>query len=154
LNGDVWTDIEKPFWWDVPLWLATGKMSSIGLANNHMCRGRMYETEAWGKPRFAERLPPPTGNGYWTQQIYYHVLNAGLRVPPSAGRPSGVLANPVGYNRVYVHLGNTMDHASWWEGLRAGRSFVTNGPLLRVTADGKLPGTVFAAGKPIQLELK
>ena len=23
---DVWIDIEKPFWWDVPVWLASGKM--------------------------------------------------------------------------------------------------------------------------------
>src|SRR5262249_5727487 len=26
LLGDVWIDIEKPFWWDVPLWLASGMM--------------------------------------------------------------------------------------------------------------------------------
>ena len=154
MEDDVWIDIEKPFWWDVALWLATGKMNSIGLANNHMCRDRMSESEAWGKPRFVERLPSPLGNGYWSQEIYYHVLNAGLRLPPSAGSASGVLPNPVGYNRVYVHLGKNMDHASWWKGLREGRSFVTNGPLLRVTADGKLPGTVFTGAKEIKLELK
>ena len=28
--------------------------------------------------------------------IYYHLLNCGLRVPPSAGSASGVLPNPVG----------------------------------------------------------
>lgn len=154
LDDDVWIDIEKPFWWDVALWLATGRMSSIGLANNHMCRDRMVETEAWGKPRFVERLPAPHGNGYWTQEIYYQVLNAGLRLPPSAGSASGVLPNPVGYNRVYVHLGKDMDHANWWKALRAGRSFVTNGPLLRVSADGKLPGTVFTGAKNIKLDLK
>src|SRR5262249_42167561 len=27
----VWIDIEKPFWWDVPVWLASGQMDSIGL---------------------------------------------------------------------------------------------------------------------------
>ena len=37
---DAWVDIEKPFWWDVPMWLASGKVDSIGLANNHMCRAR------------------------------------------------------------------------------------------------------------------
>jgi hypothetical protein len=129
-------------------------MQSIGLANNHMCRDRMSEKEAWGKPRFVERLPPPLGNGYWTQEIYYHVLNAGLRLPPSAGSASGVLPNPVGYNRVYVHVGNKLDYASWWKGLREGRSFVTNGPLLRVTADARLPGTVFSGSKAIRLEVK
>jgi hypothetical protein len=152
----VWIDIEKPFWWDVPVWLATGKMTSIGLANNHMCRDRMYEDEAWGKPRPVEHMPAPLGNGYWTQEIYYHVLNAGLRVPPSAGSASGVLPNPVGYNRVYVHLDNALSYTDWWDGLRAGRSFVTNGPLLRVTANGELPGHVFtaASGTEIKVDLK
>jgi hypothetical protein len=75
-------------------------------------------------------------------------------VPPSAGSASGVLPNPVGYNRVYVYLGKEMDHAAWWQALRAGRSFVTNGPLLRVTADGKLPGSVFTGAKEIKLDLK
>src|SRR5262249_705740 len=83
----------------------TKQIDSIGLANNHMCRDRMYEDEAWGKPRIAERLPAPLGNGYWSQEIYYHVLNCGLRIPPSAGSASGVLPNPVGYDRVYVHVG-------------------------------------------------
>jgi hypothetical protein len=152
----VWIDIEKPFWWDVPTWVASGQVDSIGLANNHMCRSQMSETEAWGKPRVVERLPAPLGNGYWTQEIYYHLLNCGLRLPPSAGSASGVLPNPVGYNRVYVHVGKRFDPDAWWEGLRAGRSFVTNGPLLRVEADGKLPGHVFTAaeGKEVTLAVK
>jgi hypothetical protein len=152
----VWIDIEKPFWWDVPAWVASGQVDSIGIANNHMCRDRMYENEAWGKPRVVERLPAPLGNGYWTQEIYYRLLNCGLRLPPSAGSASGVLPNPVGYNRVYVHLGKELTWEKWWEGLRAGRSFVTNGPLLRVRANGELPGHVFTApaGKEVSIELK
>lgn len=152
----VWIDIEKPFWWDTPVWLANG-VDSVGIANNHMCRSWMSEKEAWGKPRDAERLPPPRGNGYWTQELYYHILNCGLRIPPSAGSASGVLPNPVGYNRVYVHTGaGELSYEKWWEGLRAGRCFVTNGPLLRVEAAGELPGHVFTgeAGKEIELELK
>jgi len=141
----VWVDIEKPFWWDVPIWLASGQVDSIGLANNHMCRSRMYEDEAWGKPRDDTRLPAPRGNGLWTQELYYKILNTGLRIPPSAGSASGVLPNPVGYNRVYVQLDGALTYDAWWEGLRDGRSFVTNGPLLKVTANGKLPGHVFKA---------
>lgn len=141
----AWIDVEKPFWWDVPVWLASGQVDSIGLANNHMCRSRMYEDEAWGRPRDAQRLPPPRGNGFWTQEIYYHLLSCGLRVPPSAGSASGVLPNPLGYDRVYVHVDGPLSYQKWWEGLRAGRSFVTNGPLLCVTAEGHLPGHVFVA---------
>jgi hypothetical protein len=155
-HKNVWIDVEKPFWWDVPVWLASGEVNSIGLANNHMCRDKQYENEAWGKPRDAKRLPPPLGNGFWTQEIYYHVLNCGLRIPPSAGTASGVLPNPVGYNRVYVHLGDDFTWDKWWDGLRAGRAFVTNGPLLRVLANGQHPGHVFRGpnGKEIELDVK
>ncbi len=157
LNEHVWIDIEKPFWWDVPTWLASGQMNSIGLANNHMCRSRMYENEAWGKPRDITRLPNPVGNGYWTQEIYYHILNSGIRIPPSAGSASGVLPNPVGYNRVYAHLGDEkLTSKTWFAALSAGRCFVTNGPLLRVKANGHLPGKVLKlpAGAPLEAVLK
>jgi len=152
-QAGVHVDIEKPFWWDVPVWLASGRVDTIGIANNHMCRSKMYADEAWGKPRDFQRLPAPRGNGYWTQEIYYHVLNCGLRIPPSAGSASGVLPNPVGYNRVYVHLDGELSYERWFEGLRAGRTFVTNGPLLRVRAAGTDPGHVFTAPDQVEIEL-
>jgi hypothetical protein len=155
-NEKVWIDIEKPFWWDVPVWLADGRMNSIGLANNHMCRSRMLENEAWGKPRDVQRLPNPRGNGFWTQAIYYHILNSGLRVPPSAGSASGVLPNPVGYNRVYVHLAEPFTRDAWFAGLGRGGSFVTNGPLLIVRANRQLPGATLdvGAGKTLEVQLE
>jgi len=150
----AWAEIEKPFWWDVPVWAATGKISSIGIANNHMCRSQMYENEAWGRSRDAVRLPPPRGNGFHSQEIYYRLLNCGLRIPPSAGSASGVLPNPVGYNRVYVKIEGAFSWGKWWAGLAAGRSFVTNGPILLVEADGKLPGHVFRSPNgPLSLQL-
>ncbi len=152
---NAWIDVEKPFWWDVPVWLASGKVDSIGLANNHMCRSEMYESEAWGKPRDTRRLQPPRGNGYWTQEIYYHILNCGPRIPPSAGSASGILPNPVGYNRVYVKVEGELTYAKWWKALKAGRAFVTNGPMLIVTANQRLPGHVFVAnaGQTVELQL-
>jgi hypothetical protein len=141
----VWIDIEKPFWWDVPTWLAVAEMDSIGIANNHMCRSQMLANEAWGKPRDVKRLPDPLGNGQWTQEIYYHILNSGIRIPPSAGSASGVLPNPVGYNRVYVYLDNGFSQDAWFKSLALGRCFVTNGPLLRVRANGELPGATLAS---------
>jgi hypothetical protein len=152
----VWIDIEKPFWWDVPVWLASGKMNSIGIANNHQCRDRMYANEAWGRPRDAARLPEPLGNGFWTQEIYYHVLNSGLRIPPSAGSASGVLPNPVGYNRVYVQLDEEFNPNAWFRGLAAGRCFVTNGPLLVCRANGESPGAVFqrSAADPHRIKVE
>lgn len=165
-NPMVWVDIEKPFWWDVPIWLSSGQVDSIGIANNHMTRDGIYSPaprpdrpnrseEAWGKPRDYDRLPSPHGNGYWSQEIYYHILNTGIRLPPSAGSASGVLPNPLGYNRVWVHLGpGNFSSAAWWEGFSKGRAFVSNGPLLRVRASGKLPGHIFKSEQPITLDLE
>jgi hypothetical protein len=152
-NPKVWIDIEKPFWWDVPVWLAVGEVNSIGIANNHMCRSRMLENEAWGKPRDTRRLPSPRGNGFWTQEIYYHMLNSGLRIPPSAGSASGVLPNPVGYNRVYVHFDKPLTGDAWFESLSRGRSFVTNGPLLLVKANNEFPGATFKVMSEKSLEI-
>src|SRR5262249_32846576 len=143
----TWIDIEKPFWWDVPLWLVNGSPDSIGIANNHMYRTGVYPGEAWGKPRDKDKLPGVSGNGLWSQEIYYHILNSGFRIPPSAGSASGVLPNPVGYNRAYVHVGEKMTAGGRGKGWKAGRVFVTNGPLLLATAGKEKPGAVFRSEK-------
>ena len=152
-QAGAWVDVEKPFWWDVPAWLASGLVDSVGLANNHLQRDGMLDNEAWGKPRDRQRFPAPWGNGQWSQQIYYHLLNAGFRLPPSAGSASGVLPNPVGYNRMYVFLGEELGYERWWAAFRRGRVVVTNGPLLRPLVAGKFPGHVFQAPASERLAL-
>ncbi|MES1213175.1 MAG: CehA/McbA family metallohydrolase, partial [Singulisphaera sp.] len=98
----------------------------------------------------------PRGNGEWSEEIYYHVLNCGLRIPPSAGSASGVIPNPVGYNRVYVWVDkDEFSYEAWWEAFKAGRVVVTNGPLIRPLANNRLPGHVFrgAAGEELEIEI-
>jgi len=154
-DPNVHVDVEKPFWWDMPAWIASGQVDSIGLGNNHMQRDQMLDNEAWGKPRDRIAFPAPHGNGLWSQTIYYQLLDCGLRIPPSAGSASGVLPNPVGYNRVYVHCGPTLNYDTWWKNLRAGQVVVTNGPLIRdPRLNGELPGHVFRAegGQTVQLQ--
>jgi hypothetical protein len=152
-SNQLHVDIEKPFWWDMPLWISMEMCDSIGLANNHLLRAGMLPNEAWGKPRDPDFYPNPLGNGIWSQDIYHHLLNCGVRIPPSAGSASGVLDNPVGYNRVYVHCDGPLTYEKWWEGLRSGRVFVTNGPLLRPRVNGQLPGHVFSAPAGDTIEL-
>jgi hypothetical protein len=125
----------------------------VGICNNHQQRDGMLANEAWGRPRDREQFPGDLGVGRYSLDIYYHLLNCGLRIPPSAGSASGVLPNPVGYNRVYVHCGEKCDYESWFAGLKAGRVVVTNGPLLRAKANGQLPGHVFTADKGKKVEL-
>ena len=152
-RGAKWLDAEKPFWWDFPMWVAHGVADTVGIAHNHMNRAGVLENEAWGRARDREKYPAPLGNALWTQQIYYHALNCGLRLPPSAGSASGVLPNPVGYNRAYVHVEGPFTYEKWRDGLLAGRSFVSNGPLLRCRVNGQLPGHVFKSDRPIELTL-
>lgn len=153
-DPQVHVDLEKPFWWDAPTLAATGLIDSIGLAHNHMQRSGVLDNEAWGRPRDKSIYRGPTGNGRWTTDIYYHLLNCGLRIPPSAGSASGVLPNPVGYNRVYVHCGDEFSWDTWWRNLRAGQVVVTNGPLLRPLCEGRPPGFVFAGGEGQAVELQ
>ncbi len=47
-----------------------------------------------------------------------------------------------------------MSYEKWWQGLKAGRSFVTNGPLLLVRANGQLPGQVFTAAAGAKLDVR
>jgi hypothetical protein len=153
-NPQAHVDLEKPFWLDTPTLIATGKIDSIGLAHNHMWRDGVLEGEAWGRSRDAKLYPGISGNGRWSTDIYYHLLNCGLRIPPSAGSASGVLPNPVGYNRVYVYCGDDFDYDKWFAGLKAGRVVVTNGPMLRPTCEGEPPGHVFRKGEGQDLELQ
>lgn len=150
-------DIEKPFWWDVPTWLALGVVDSVEIAHNHMNRSGSRNHEAWGRRCDRKKYGDnPLANGFCTQDIYYRILDAGLRLPPSAGSASGVLPNPVGYDRVYVHVEAPFSYEKWWQGLKRGESFVTNGPLLLVEANGKRPGTVFraSAGETLTLNVR
>jgi hypothetical protein len=151
-EGAAHVDIEKPFWWDAPTWVALGIGDTIEIAYNHMTRASLHNDEAWGKTRPGS-YRGPFANALWAQDVYYRLLDTGIRIPPSAGSASGALPNPVGYDRVYVHLDGPFDQEQWWRGLKAGRSFVTNGPLLLVEANGQLPGTVFAARKGASFEV-
>ncbi|MGE3410472.1 MAG: hypothetical protein AB7I37_27075 [Pirellulales bacterium] len=142
----AWVDVERPYAWELPVWLALGLVDSIELANSHQCRGEGANDEAGGKPRDPRLDRGSWGNGQWSQQIYYHVLGAGLRIPPSAGSGSGVAPSPVGYNRVYVQCGSEFSYDAWRKNLLAGRVMVTNGPMLRPIVNGRhYPGHVFAA---------
>jgi hypothetical protein len=150
----AWVDLSTPFWWDLPALVAKGQVDSIQVAHSHVGREQAICNEADGKPRDPQRYPPPMGNARWSHDVYFKLLDCGLRIPPTAGSGSGVADNPVGYNRVYVHVDGEPDYAKWWEQLRAGRVCVTNGPMLLPSVEGHLPGHVFHAEKGQELELE
>ena len=144
-----------PYAWNLPVWLAGGKLTAIELITRHSLREGVVDNENDGRPRDKTFFPGPRGNGQWSEAVYYHVLNCGLRLPPVAGSGSGDNNNPVGTNRVYVYCGQEFSDTAWWEGLAAGRVFVTNGPLLRPLVQGQPPGASFSTepGRPLTLEI-
>ena len=143
-----------PYAWDLPVWLASGKLDGIALINYHSLRNGAVDNEKDGRPRDKSFFPGPRGNGRWAETVYYHVLNCGLQIPPVAGSGSGFNDSPVGTNRVYVFLGNEYSQEAWWDGLKAGRVFVTNGPLLRPMVEGRPPGCTFAIDSSGSLTLE
>ncbi len=150
----AWVDLRTPYSWDLPTLVALGQLDSIEVANSQVGRDRAVCDEEGGKPRNSRRYPPPMGNAQWSHDIYFRLLDCGLRIPPSAGSGSGVGENPVGYNRVYVHVDGELDYTTWWNNLRAGQVVVTNGPLMLPSVERQLPGYVFRGEKGQELELE
>ena len=71
--------------------------------------------------------------------IWYKLLNCGIRLPASTGTDWFVCSN----NRVYVNTREEFSYRSWIDGMKGGNTFITNGPAvdLRVN-DQEMGGTV------------
>ena len=73
-------------------------------------------------------------NGGTDMEMWYRLLNCGHRVAASAGTDAAVNrldSYPPGGFRVYVRVADEVFSADgWFEGLAAGRAFITNGPLV------------------------
>jgi len=74
--------------------------------------------------------------------LYYQFLNAGFRVPIAAGTDKLGEEIPLGSNRVYAKVQGPATYDSWLAAVKAGRAFVTNGPILEFEADGAVAGDV------------
>ena len=77
---------------------------------------------------------------YWSDveyDIYYLMLNAGLKLPASTGSDWFICSA----NRVYAQTGGPFDYDAWVEAMRHGKTFITNGPALHLTVDGLEPGS-------------
>jgi hypothetical protein len=87
---------------------------------------------------------------------WHRLLDAGLRVPLVGGSGKDSNAVALGRVRTYAQLveGNPFNYANWIEAVRAGRTFVTNGPLLNFSVDGQGPGAVLKTSARQRLHLR
>jgi TolB protein len=68
-----------------------------------------------------------------TVPLWYRLLNCGFHVPASAGTDcflNRIRSRQPGADRVYVNCEGAFSYDAWVRGLKWGRSFVTNGPIL------------------------
>jgi hypothetical protein len=86
--------------------------------------------------------------------LYYVLLNAGFQVPIAAGTDKFYEEIPLGCNRTYVHTGNSGTYASWLSGARAGRAFVSNGPILDFQVQGGEPGDTIDFKTPMRVKVR
>jgi peptidoglycan/xylan/chitin deacetylase (PgdA/CDA1 family) len=153
-------DLEKHNWpWSIAVVPLLG-VDLFELANNHHWAVE-FGVRNWAEPAPAWMNLPDGGNGIdteraWTHygfQTYYALLNCGFNLRPTAGTANGVHPVPLGFSRVYVHVDGEFSYEKWIEGLGAGRSFVTTGPMLLANLDGQRAGGRFqqANGKTYQL---
>jgi hypothetical protein len=133
--------------------LASERIDSIQVLSDHISYDgtemAAIETLVDPDPR---RFRGPRRNGRLVEYFYWQVLETGLRIPPTAGSGFGKSPSPLGAHRVYAFLSSATS-TSWWEAVRAGRTFVTSGPLLRTTLNGERPGYVFRAKPGTALEI-
>lgn len=90
-----------------------------------------------------------------TQRVWYAALNCGFRLAAGAGTDAmsnyASLRGPVGMNRVYARVSESLTHRAFLDALKAGRTFATNGPLLQFSIEGREPGGVLARPGPARL---
>ncbi|QGJ71818.1 Hypothetical protein PBC10988_35290 [Planctomycetales bacterium 10988] len=131
---------------DLPLWIGLEAVDSVRVIDEHFTRSEMRPRAS--RYRVPGNSPRPTDFdlGDLPQKVYWHLLNCGFDLPPTAGSGTGDAKNPIGYNRVYVHLEEEMTPDNWWRALKHGQCFLSNGPLLMPTVNGSYPGATFTGG--------
>ena len=80
--------------------------------------------------------------------VWYEILNSGIRMAPTAGTDYGTLPNLPGRERFYTNVEGPLSVESWLDGIRRGRTFVTNGPMLEFSVDDAGMGGEVVLAKP------
>jgi hypothetical protein len=97
----------------------------------------------------------------YSLENWYRLMNCGYHLPPAAGTdlpnyPARDSWQPfLGGMRMYVQAGRARDFEAWKEAVKAGRVFVTSGPLLAFKVNGRGPGDTVrlpAAGGELEIE--
>lgn len=114
-----------------------------------------------GKVDFLELLQFCVEGGPLLTQNYYHYLDLGYKLTATAGSDFPWCGNGplfgtdapkwnarIGNVRFYTHVDGKFDYGTWKENLKRGHTFVSSGPMILFSIDGKLPGDEINLSKP------
>ncbi|MDD2762543.1 MAG: CehA/McbA family metallohydrolase [Opitutaceae bacterium] len=89
-------------------------------------------------------------------QVWFDFLNLGYKLAPAAGTDYPALDQRPGAVRSYVKVDGTFMPQAWFDGLKEGRTFVTNGPMLEFTINGQAMGSELRlkAGEPLVISAR
>jgi hypothetical protein len=84
---------------------------------------------------------------------FYDFLNLGYKLTASAGSdvPWG---NTIGEVRMYVFTGKSFSADAWFTAMKEGHTFVTNGPMLSLTANAGIPGDEVRVGRNAKVRVR
>ncbi len=80
--------------------------------------------------------------------VWYDILNTGFRLTPTAGTDYGSVPALPGRERFYTEVRGSLTLQAWLEGIRSGRTFVTNGPVLEFRVQGQGIGSDVVLKQP------
>ncbi len=88
--------------------------------------------------------------------LWHRLLNCGMRLAACAGTDALLdnSTNPLGGQRVYVKVNGKFTMQSWINGLKEGRTFVTNGPMVTLAVNDKEVGETIALEKPGVIQVR
>lgn len=79
-----------------------------------------------------------------SEAVWYQLLNSGFKLPAGAGTDAmanyASLRGPVGTNRVFVKQEGELNEQEFLKNVKAGKGFVTNGPIIGFTVHNKSYG--------------
>jgi hypothetical protein len=142
--------------------LADGDPSPVFVSPRSVEARELPIDAALGLVDSIDLLGPATCSPEGASHLYHRLLNCGLRLAPTAGTDVFLsflhctsLSNPPGSSRVYADLrGEPLSVPAWQRALRAGRTFVTNGPWLELDVSGHGPGNVLDVTEGTVLEIR
>jgi hypothetical protein len=131
----------------------------------HGYRGMVLTVPA-GVVDFVELAQFCADGGPLVTKHYYHFLDLGFRLTALAGSdfpwcgrgPRYGLNGPsqIGDARFYAYTEPEFSFENWFAAVKAGRTFVTTGPILELSINGQLPGSTIDVepGSKVRIEAK